>query len=94
MIRTPQKCPWMSLLAARESLQEMRTRTRVRVTKIRARERCTALIMAVLKWKRANENKQRKVDWFHLFRFELHGDSHGYVGCVGRVESAFVFTGS
>jgi len=50
--------------------------------------------MAVLKWKRANENKQRKVDWFHLFRFELHGDSHGYVGCVGRVESAFVFTGS
>jgi len=32
--------------------------------------------MAVLKWKRANQNKQRKVDWFHLFRFEqLHGDS-------------------
>jgi len=54
-----------------------------------ARERFTALIMAVLKWKRANENKQRKVDWFHLFRFELHGDSHGYVGCVGRLEGAF-----
>ncbi|OSX72862.1 hypothetical protein BU14_0399s0007 [Porphyra umbilicalis] len=40
--------------------------------------------MAVLKWKRANENKQRKVDWFHLFRFELHGDSHGRWRLSGR----------
>ena len=45
-----------------------------------ARDRFTALIMAVLKWKRANDKKQRKVDWFHLFRFEMHGDTHGYVG--------------
>jgi len=54
-----------------------------------ARERFTALIMAVLKWKRANENKQRKPEWFDLHRFKISG-SNGYVaGAVGGVHGAF-----
>jgi len=54
-----------------------------------ARERFTALIMTVLQWKHANDQKQRKPDLFDLHRFKIH-DSNGYVaGAVGGVHGAF-----
>ena len=54
-----------------------------------AQERFAALIMAVLKWKHANDQKQRKPDLFDLHRFKIN-DSNGYAaGAVGGVHGAF-----